>query len=72
MAQRARDRIRRAGETLEMLRSLHPLANASPEAVAALHELHAAHQRDLGEHESADEALGRAARARKRARQPPP
>jgi hypothetical protein len=58
------ERIRRARETREVLRRAHPAAHPGCEDIAALHELHAAHERSQGRPERADEAMRRAERVR--------
>jgi hypothetical protein len=60
-------RIREAKETQEVLERVHPAAHPSAEDVAALHELHAAHERRHGRIDAAEEAEARARRARGRA-----
>ena len=54
-------------ETQEVLQRAHPGANPSAEDVAALHEVHAAHERRHGRIDAAKEAEARARRARRRA-----
>jgi hypothetical protein len=58
------ERIRRARETREVLRRVHPAAHPDFDDIAALHELHAEHERSEGRFDRADEASRRAERAR--------
>jgi hypothetical protein len=56
-------RIRRARETLAALDRF--LRERSAESIAAIHEIHAAHLREMGDEQGAVWSLERAERARK-------
>jgi hypothetical protein len=60
------ERIRDARETIEVLRRADPRNDPRPDDVAALHEVHAAHERKHGREERAEAAEQRARRARLR------
>ena len=63
----SRARIEAARETQEALERIRRDANPTADDIAALHELHAAHERQHGRIERAEEAEARAERARSRA-----
>jgi hypothetical protein len=60
------ERAKWIAETLEILRRAHPRNNPRAEDIAALHELHAQHERSEGRLERADAAEERAQHARDR------
>jgi hypothetical protein len=59
------ERVKRIAETIEVLRRAHPRNNPSAADIAALHELHARHERSEGRDERADAAEERARHASK-------
>jgi hypothetical protein len=60
------ERVRRANETLEALRRVHPRNHPSADDIAEFHELHARHEHEAGREERAAAAEERARRLRTR------
>jgi hypothetical protein len=61
------ERNRRARETLDALHRVHPSNHPSFEDIARLHDIHAQHEREVGNEGRAAAAEERARRARSRA-----